>query len=105
MSGLARFSRWLPALLAFLALLPSPLLAAEGGEIASTTDLVSQTIVGILVVSLFVLLALEAAHRVLVAMGTVAVLWMFTYFTPWKLISFESSSSSRREATPRPGTA
>ena len=91
MSGLARLSRWLPSLLASLALLPSPLLAEEGGEIVSTTDPVSQAIVGVLIVTLFVLLAREAAHRVLIAMGTVAILWLFTYFTPWKLIAFEAS--------------
>ena len=84
---------WARALLALFLLLPTPLLAAEGGGIASTTDPVSQTIVGVLVVSLFVLLAMEAAHRVLIAMGTVAILWMFTYFTPWKLIGFESSAA------------
>lgn len=78
----------LPAL---LTLLPTPLLASEG-EVVSTQDPVSQTIVGVLIVTLFVLLAREAAHRVLIAMGTVAVLWLFTYFTPWKLIGFEASA-------------
>ena len=81
---------WTRALVALLLLIPAPLLAAEE-EIVSTTDPVSQAIVGVLIVTLFVLLAREAAHRVLIAMGTVAVLWMFTYFTPWKLIGFEAS--------------
>ncbi len=83
------WARVLPAL--FLAL-PTPVLASEGEGLASTQDPVSQAIVGVLVVLLFVLLAREAAHRVLVAMGTVAVLWLVTYFTPWKLIGFEASA-------------
>jgi Na+/H+ antiporter NhaD/arsenite permease-like protein len=78
----------LPAL---VLLAPTPLLAAERGGIASTTDPVSQGIVAALIVALFILLAREAAHRVLVALGTVAVLWLVTYLTPWKLIGFEAS--------------
>jgi len=78
----------LPALLLFP---PVPLWASQG-EVVSTQDPVSQTIVGVLVVTLFVLLAREAAHRVLIAMATVAVLWIVTYFTPWKLIGFEKSA-------------
>jgi Na+/H+ antiporter NhaD/arsenite permease-like protein len=79
------------AFLASFLLLPTPLFASQEGMV-SATDPVSQTIVGVLIVLLFVLLAMEAAHRVLVAMGTVAVLWIFTYFTPWKLIGFEKSA-------------
>ena len=78
-------------LVALLLLIPAPLLASEG-EIVSTTDPVSQGIVAFVVVALFVLLAMEAAHRVLIAMVSAAFLWMMTYLTPWHLISFEASA-------------
>ncbi|HSW29800.1 MAG TPA: SLC13 family permease [Longimicrobiales bacterium] len=83
---------WPGALLA-LSLLPAPLMASEGaGDLASTTDPVSQGIVAFVIVALFVLLALEKAHRVLVAMACAAFLWMTTYLTPWTLITFEASA-------------
>ncbi|MHB1192076.1 MAG: ArsB/NhaD family transporter [Longimicrobiales bacterium] len=85
-------SLWARVLLGPLLLLPTPLLASEGGEIASTTDPVSQAIVAVVVVLLFVMLAREAAHRVLIAMVSAAFLWVMTYLTPWKLISFEASA-------------
>ena len=43
--------------------------------VASSTDPVSQLIVGALIVGLFGVLALEKAHRVLVVMTAVAILW------------------------------
>jgi Na+/H+ antiporter NhaD/arsenite permease-like protein len=75
------------------ALLPAALLAQEAGEAAfiSTTDPVSQAIVGVVIIGLFVLLAREAAHRVLIVMGSAAFLWMVSYFTPYKLVDFESA--------------
>ena len=82
-----------PGALFALSLLPAPLMASEGaGALASTTDPVSQGIVAIVILALFVLLALEKAHRVLVAMACAAFLWMTTYLTPWTLISFEASA-------------
>jgi Na+/H+ antiporter NhaD/arsenite permease-like protein len=58
-------------------------------EILPTTDAVSQAIVGITIVGLFVLLTREAAHRVLIVLGATAVLWIATYLTPWHLIPFD----------------
>lgn len=55
----------------------------------STTDPVSQAIVGVIVVGVFVLLTLEAAHRVLIAMSAVALLFLISYFTPYRLITFD----------------
>ena len=76
-----------------LALLPTPLFAAEEGP-ASTTDPISQGIVAVVIVALFAFLAMEAAHRVLVAMASAALLWAVTYFSPFKLISFENAARS-----------
>ncbi|MHB1192169.1 MAG: ArsB/NhaD family transporter [Longimicrobiales bacterium] len=68
-------------------------MAAERGvELASTTDPVSQGIVAVVVIALFGFLAMEKAHRVLVAMACAAFLWTMTYLTPWKLIGFEASA-------------
>lgn len=57
--------------------------------LASTTDSVSQAIVAAIVVGVFVLLTKEAAHRVLIALSAVALLFVITYFTPYHLITFE----------------
>ena len=43
---------------------------------------------------MFVLLAMEKAHRVLVIFGAVALLWFITYLTPYKLISFEGAKEA-----------
>ena len=51
----------------------------------------SQGLVAALLVAVFVLLAREAAHRVVVVLGAVATLWLITYFTPFHLLSFEST--------------
>ena len=67
------------------------LLSAAG--LASTKDPVSQGLVGIIVAAVFVLLALEKAHRVLVIFGAVALLWLITYLTPYHLISFEAAQA------------
>jgi Na+/H+ antiporter NhaD/arsenite permease-like protein len=69
-----------------------PMSSPEAGhQLASTTDPVSQGIVGVVLVSLFVLLTLEKAHRVLVALGAVSLLWVITYLSPWHLITFEGA--------------
>ncbi len=62
--------------------------------VASTTDPVSQLIVGALIVGLFGVLALEKAHRVLVVMTAVAILWALTYLTPYKLMPLESTAAA-----------
>lgn len=59
---------------------------------ASTTDPVSQFLVAILLAALFAVLAFEKAHRVLVVLTAVAVLWTITYLTPWRLLSFEGAA-------------
>jgi Na+/H+ antiporter NhaD/arsenite permease-like protein len=58
----------------------------------STRDVASQAIVAAILVGVFALLAADRVHRVLVPMGAVAVVWLISYFTPWRLISFEASS-------------
>ena len=58
---------------------------------ASSTDPVSQLIVATLLVALFAVLALEAAHRVLVVLGAVALLWAITYLTPFHLLPVEAA--------------
>jgi Na+/H+ antiporter NhaD/arsenite permease-like protein len=65
---------------------------AHGFE--STRDPVSQLLVGTIIVAVFVLLAMEKAHRVLVIFGAVALIWLITYLTPYRLISFEASQGA-----------
>ncbi len=60
--------------------------------LTSTTDPLSQGIVAVTLVALFALLTLEKAHRVLVALGAVSLLWGITYLTPYHLISFEGAA-------------
>jgi len=60
--------------------------------LTSTTDPLSQGIVATTLFLLFVLLTLEKAHRVLVAMVAVSAVWLITYLTPLHLISFEQSA-------------
>lgn len=81
---------------AAFALLPMfPLLAyASEGGIQSTTDSVSQAIVGTIIVAVFALLALEKVHRVLVVIGAVSLMWAITYFSPYRLISFEGAQQA-----------
>lgn len=61
-------------------------------SILTTTDPVSQAIIGVILVALFGALVIETAHRVLIALGAVALLWAITYFTPYKLMPFERVS-------------
>src|SRR5205814_6275358 len=58
----------------------------------STRDAASQLIVAAILVGVFALLAADRVHRVLVPLGAVAVVWTLSYFTPWRLISFEASA-------------
>lgn len=67
------------------------MLLSSAAGLASTSDPVSQSLVGAIIAAVFVLLALEKAHRVLVVFGAVALLWLITYLTPYRLISFESA--------------
>ena len=67
---------------------------AAGAAAGSTTDPVSQAIVGIVLASLFLFLAFEKAHRVLVALAGVAVLWTFTYLTPYRVVTLETAQAS-----------
>ncbi len=60
-------------------------------ELITSTDAISQGIVGLAIIGVFVLLTLEAAHRVLVVMIAAAILWFFTYLTPFHLIPFEAA--------------
>jgi Na+/H+ antiporter NhaD/arsenite permease-like protein len=74
-----------------------PILAAlstSGEMLRSTTDPVSQGLVALIIIGVFVLLTLEYAHRVLVIFGAVALIWSITYFTPWKLIGFDATKEA-----------
>ena len=66
----------------------------EHAALASTTDLWSQAIVALVIVALFVLLAKEAAHRVVVAMTCVSFVWIVSYLTPFHLIGFEDAAAA-----------
>jgi Na+/H+ antiporter NhaD/arsenite permease-like protein len=57
----------------------------------STRDAASQLIVAAILIGVFALLAADRVHRVLVPMGAVALVWLISSFTPWRLISFEAS--------------
>lgn len=59
--------------------------------LASTTDAVSQLLVAGLLFALFTVLALEKAHRVLVALGAVAATWGISYLTPYRLLTLEGA--------------
>ncbi len=65
-----------------------------GTTIASTQDAVSQIIVGLIVLGMFIGLALDKAHRTLIVAGSLAVLFLITYFTPYRLISFETAKDA-----------
>jgi len=61
-------------------------------ELSSTTDPVSQILVALLLAMMFGVLAIEKAHRVLVVLGAVAVLWGITYLTPYHLLPLEGAA-------------
>src|SRR4051812_20774199 len=60
----------------------------------STRDALSQGIVAAILVGVFALLAADRVHRVMVPIGAVAVVWLISYFTPFRLISFEASQQA-----------
>lgn len=60
----------------------------------ATRDAISQGLVAVILVGVFALLAAERVHRVLVPLCAVALVWLITYFTPWRLISFEASQAA-----------
>src|SRR5882757_2795588 len=60
-------------------------------EFESTRDVASQLMVAAILIGVFALLAADRVHRVLVPLGAVAVVWLISYFTPFRLISFEGS--------------
>jgi Na+/H+ antiporter NhaD/arsenite permease-like protein len=62
--------------------------------LATTTDPISQAIVAVGLVAMFVLLTLEKAHRVLVALVVVALLWGVSYLSPWRVITLESAQAA-----------
>ena len=62
---------------------------AAGPALEPTKDATSQIIVAVLLVCVFALLAADRIHRVLIPVGAVALMWLITYFTPWRLIPFE----------------
>jgi Na+/H+ antiporter NhaD/arsenite permease-like protein len=57
----------------------------------STRDALSQIIVAVILIGVFAGLAADRVHRLLVPIGAVALVWLISYFTPWRLISFETS--------------
>jgi Na+/H+ antiporter NhaD/arsenite permease-like protein len=77
--------------------MPDAVLAFVQAHAASgtaTTDPVSQGIVAVILLSVFVLLARESAHRVLVVVAAVSVIWTITYLTPYRLITFEAAKNA-----------
>lgn len=68
--------------------------STEGANLASTTDTVSQLLVAAVIVGLFVVLALDKAHRVLVAFACLGLIWAITYLTPFHLLSFQTAHES-----------
>ena len=43
---------------------------------------------------MFALLAADRVHRVLIPIGAVALVWLISYFTPFRLISFEAAQQA-----------
>lgn len=66
-------------------------MAETSTAFASSTDPVSQGIVATIIVAVFLLLATDKVHRLLVVIGAVALIWAVTYLSPFKLISFEAA--------------
>ena len=62
--------------------------------LAGTTDPVSQLLVAALLIAMFALLAVDMAHRVLVVLGAVCVLWGITYLTPYHLLPVEAAAQA-----------
>jgi len=62
--------------------------------VSSTTDPISQLLVAVLLVAMFAMLSIEKAHRVLVVLSAVALLWAITYLTPYHLLSLEQTAAA-----------
>ena len=60
----------------------------------STRDALSQGIVAAILVGMFALLAADRVHRVLIPIGAVALVWLISYFSPFKLISFQAAQQA-----------
>src|SRR6185503_15182492 len=60
----------------------------------STRDVASQAIVAAILIGVFALLALDRVHRVLIPIAAVALVWAVSYFTPFRLISFETARAA-----------
>ena len=60
----------------------------------STHDALSQGIVAAVLIGVFALLAADRVHRVLIPIGAVALVWLISYFSPYKLISFEAAKEA-----------
>src|SRR4051812_13906279 len=60
----------------------------------STRDVISQALVAVLLITVFALLAADRVHRVLIPIGAVAVIWLISYFTPFRLISFDTAKEA-----------
>jgi Na+/H+ antiporter NhaD/arsenite permease-like protein len=60
----------------------------------STTDAVSQGIVAAILFAMFALLAADRIHRVLIPIAAVALVWLISYFTPFKLLSFQGAAAA-----------
>lgn len=93
MTGRRAVGRVLATVLALAAAAPVSAQAHAPG-IVPTTDVASQGIVGVILATVFVLLARESAHRVLVVITAVAVLWVITYLTPFHLLTFEAAKDA-----------
>lgn len=83
-----------PVALAGALLLTAGPLPATEAALQPTTDGVSQTIVAVLIAAIFILLAMEKAHRVLIIFGAVGLMWLITYLTPYHLIPFETAQGA-----------
>ena len=64
------------------------------GGFDSTRDVLSQGIVAAILIGVFALLAADRVHRVLIPIGAVAFIWLISYFTPFRLISFETAKEA-----------
>ncbi|MEO8443568.1 MAG: SLC13 family permease [Gammaproteobacteria bacterium] len=62
--------------------------------LAPTRDAISQVLVAVLIAGVFVLLALEKAHRVLVIASVVGLMWLVTYLTPYQLLPFDTAKNA-----------
>jgi len=71
-----------------------PLPVEPDVALAPTRDPVSQAIVAVVLIVLFVTLSLEKAHRVLVVTTAAALLLLVSYATPYHLVTFEVAKES-----------